>query len=458
MQRYIFISYSRNEKETALALKRKLEAYKYPKKLVAFPDTMPPHETHLRSVFVDVENLSVGTNSFMESLEEELKGARFLIVLCSKSSARTDSICHWEIETFLKYHNEDHILPVVLDGFKPDSDGKNVIPKELIPIIKKRNVPAWKRAEKATSPANTNSFFHIVEFLIKVDAAILHNRHALLRRKLIIRRCCIIICVLLTIVGLLSYGLYKSVEAAENARRLAQRESEAAENAERLVLTEKQRVDFERRIYPYSIVTNYYKNFILKLERYITSSETNIDNENPSPTAAKAYMFIKIPNENNQDAYDLLSERDVDRLSNILTPLCRDGKWKTKTVTYQTPNESKITDTTRIIPPVEIENTLFFIDGASTVHSIKQVIDLLTKEPNDFYDHSDIPKLTNIFLSKFKECLRAEQKKHNPESEKGKPHVIEIKFIDNEQDIINIYNNCLEQQNHNKTKYQGSTK
>lgn len=441
--KYIFISYSRDQKEIALSLQRLIESYRFPKKLITDLRNLPPHDTHLRPVFVDIEDLPVNTDEYKKSLENELQAARFLLVLCSKSSARQKSVCHWEISTFLKYHSENDILPIVLDGFSPGSDGVEVIPEELKPIIAKRNVPRWERTQKVNSRANRRTFFQIIGFLININTSILHNRYALQKRKQLIKFCCLIICILLALIGLLFYGLFKAVEAAKNAK-------EARINAERLAITEKQRLNFERQVFPYSIVTSYYNNFILKLGRHITSAPTNMDIDNPSPTAPKAYLFIKLPNENRTDAYDLLSEKDEERLETVLTPLCNDGKWEKRTVTYQSPNESRATDATRIIPPEEIENTLFFIDGASTIHSIKKVVDLLTKEKNDFYNCSHVNMLTRSYLSEFKKCLERECLQDKQVSNKGVECAIEIIFIDNEQDIRDFYHLLLEEQNNKK--------
>ena len=114
MKTHVFISYARSDAaEVASLLQRRLEGYRIPQKLVG-TDVPLPESKYLRRVFVDTEDLSVSKESFHAQLKQELDDAEYLIVLCSKAAARSDSFVHKEIEYFTKTNrgNKSRILPI----------------------------------------------------------------------------------------------------------------------------------------------------------------------------------------------------------------------------------------------------------------------------------------------------------------------------------------------------------
>ncbi len=117
---FAFISYSRLDAQYAKHIQHFLEHYKYPQKIVA-QENQPKGTEYIRRVFLDTTDLSTRGADFYAELEERLKESRYLLVLCSPNSAAEKSVCHWEIQTFLKYHSMDDIHPITLNLVNPDS-------------------------------------------------------------------------------------------------------------------------------------------------------------------------------------------------------------------------------------------------------------------------------------------------------------------------------------------------
>lgn len=118
---------------------------------------MPVHSKYLRRIFLDTEDLSVRTDNFWEEIKQELKAARYLLVLCSTHSAKPLWVSK-EIEAFLETHTEENILPVALDG----CDSANT-PVLIQPILR-RNISLWDERKKLSHAANEAALFKMVEF------------------------------------------------------------------------------------------------------------------------------------------------------------------------------------------------------------------------------------------------------------------------------------------------------
>lgn len=101
---FVFISYARQDKQVAHEIQKFLENYKYPIDLVKH-EKSPVDSKYLRPVFVDTTDLSTLDQSYRDGLKRAIENSRYMFVLCSKSSSRPESVCHWEISTFLQNHS-----------------------------------------------------------------------------------------------------------------------------------------------------------------------------------------------------------------------------------------------------------------------------------------------------------------------------------------------------------------
>lgn len=91
MKNFAFISYSRADIKVANWLHRKLEKYPYPRSLVT-EENRPSHKQLLRKIFIDVKDLHVTVDEFKGEIKQNLKESRYLIVLCSKDSAKSEFV------------------------------------------------------------------------------------------------------------------------------------------------------------------------------------------------------------------------------------------------------------------------------------------------------------------------------------------------------------------------------
>ena len=173
MKCFAFISYSRIDFKVAHWLHKKLEKYPYPQNLVAV-ENCPPHGKFIRRVFMDVKDLSVTEKEFVPEIKQNLKDARYLIVICSKHSAISEFV-EREILYFLETHENRYelILPVFVDQVE------GCIPSVLSEIdILKRNCPIYNSRLDERSEANLYCFYHVASFLLKVDFQKLYPREA----------------------------------------------------------------------------------------------------------------------------------------------------------------------------------------------------------------------------------------------------------------------------------------
>ena len=112
---FAFISYSRKDVDIARDIQRKLEKYPYPKEKVR-EERRPYKSRYIRKVFLDITDLSARERKFTDEIKQKISEAKYLIVICSKNSAKSDYVKK-EIEYFCQTHNQcpDLILPILID-------------------------------------------------------------------------------------------------------------------------------------------------------------------------------------------------------------------------------------------------------------------------------------------------------------------------------------------------------
>lgn len=440
--RYVFISYAHVDRPIALAIQKRLEAYQYPAKFVA-PENMPVHSRYLRRVFVDIEDLSTHTESYKEDLRKELQAARYLIVLCSEASTQSDYVA-WEIETFLQEgHSENQILPVVVGGCSDKT-----IPPLLRNILKHRNVPIWNPGVKTTHASNETALFRIIEFLIKVDGHVLNNRYVQQQKKRVFR----ISAAITLALSALSLTLFHDLKT-EEARRIS----------------EQYRAEFEKEVFPYSLVYSYCQNFLFHLPS-ITIGRTHAVCLTPPNKAAqgtpasntppaepcvlkpaeKCVVIIAMPEHyselsNQEDDKKAAVKKDLESLGWIATEKSFKGDTLRRNIStlMLDSEDGEIASTNPDFTKVRV-----FADMASTVNSIKWVVDYLTKKENPYYNHSEEEKrkLALEYIAKFEKCVLDELKSPTINTEieeakrpahvfKGVADVCDIYFVKNRQEL-----------------------
>lgn len=243
---FVFLSYSRKDYKVAADLQQRLEKYPYPCGLVA-AEHRPNDDKYIRPVFLDVTDLSTQNRAFTTELRENLAVARYLLVVCSEHSAKSDFVRR-EIEVFYETHGKstDGIVPVIVDKTLPEFH------PVIDPIVEHRNCPVYKTEQSETSRmANRYCFYHILEYILHVDFDKLFNRYLNYKRRKAMRRILAVSITTLVIIAALVYGLVKTGEKLNMERQLVQ---------------------FEKKTFPYSLVVGYVGNFMQPMMETLTDS------------------------------------------------------------------------------------------------------------------------------------------------------------------------------------------
>lgn len=123
---YAFISYQRDDEEWARWLHYQLEHYHLPVSVEGVDKEMPKQ---LRPLFLDELELAGG--NLPEKIAEALVASRYLIVLCSPSSAKSQWVDK-EISTFITLGRVDRIIPVIIGGVPyAKNDDEECFPSSL---------------------------------------------------------------------------------------------------------------------------------------------------------------------------------------------------------------------------------------------------------------------------------------------------------------------------------------
>ena len=107
---YAFISYSSADGQWAKWIQNKLESYRLPTALRKENIDIPKR---INPVFRDTTDLSTGV--LKDVLRQELQASKFLIVLCSPSSAKSAWV-NEEVKAFIEMGREASIIPLVVEG------------------------------------------------------------------------------------------------------------------------------------------------------------------------------------------------------------------------------------------------------------------------------------------------------------------------------------------------------
>jgi len=138
-----FISYRHAEQdsEAAIALHRRLEAFRLPGNL---RKKYPKERWKIERVFRDQDELPL-SDSLSDQIEQALANADYLIVICSPRLPES-KWCAREIELFKKMHGLDHILAVLIEGEPEESFPEGIRYRE-IPTVNEKGETVIVRQE-----------------------------------------------------------------------------------------------------------------------------------------------------------------------------------------------------------------------------------------------------------------------------------------------------------------------
>lgn len=365
MKYFAFISYTRADKDIAFWLHNKLEKYPYPQGMVS-EENRPLHDKFVRKIFIDMKDLPVTYHEFTEDIKRSLEESRYLIVVCSKNAVKSEFV-QKEINYFLNTHQyrAELILPVFVDQI----DG--CLPHALSQIdVLKRNCPIYNTKLDAKSEANLYCFYHVVSFLLKVDFTLLYNRYETYSK----RKRSYKIRLSLTFMILFIFStvfLYISLNRQQE-------------------LTEKQRelTEFEKNIFPLSVVYGYENNFLSPAIDYLKKDDSSFG------------IYILMP-------YSLNDLKHQDRIAKV--GLCMKKQLDADSIySYKLPTKMKRGTIIGRIASDDDRYKSVYVDFASTTSSFLKILNYKKQKYPDLNENEVIQDYTNTFIRQTNELLEAD--------------------------------------------------
>ena len=177
-KRYAFISYSHHDLKIAKWLHRKLEGYKLPTEIHnEFEDSK-----YLRPVFRDKEDLDTGILG--DELRKHLESSKYLIVICSPHSAKSNWVNN-EVQTFIEWGRLEYIIPFIIESTPNSGDENECIPKSLRDYVREhpdKELLGISIAEVGREKA----FVRVVSRMLDVSFDELWKRHERERKRRIL--------------------------------------------------------------------------------------------------------------------------------------------------------------------------------------------------------------------------------------------------------------------------------
>lgn len=379
---FAFISYSREDAMVANDIQRRLEKYPYPKHLTD-EEHRPYDDVRVRPVFLDTTDLSVSKEDFTKEIRRSLSNAKYLIVLCSPSSAKSQFVAK-EINYFVESHNGDTtgILPVVINQVNDEQ------PPYIADLLKTRNCPIWntKKGENAKMD-NQYCFYHILEYLLGVDFNKLFSRYLHYRRKKRFIRFSLILITLTICLGL-------SLMAWQNEKEVS---------------------TFEKQTFPYSLVAGYTDNFLIPLLNTLVDSSTSVT---PHILIYMPYRYAEINNTKREKMYDNYIDRtyEVEYAEN-----------------YAFKVKNRHRDLTGHRKKLKESDCMLYTDNVRTVIAIKEVIDFKQGQTRLFSSQSEddmAKEYTELFIKQTKDKLNATIPRN--------PYLRNVHFIRNKHELDSV--------------------
>lgn len=254
---WAFISYSSKDNSTGSWLHKRLENYPIPSDFrgqVMFDGAVLGK--NLRPVFRDRDELS-GSSSLGEAIREALESSRFLIVLCSKNSAKSVWV-NKEIETFISMGKGSNILALILDG-EPNATSKGRLENECFPPALQYPAEPIAGDLRKEGDGKERGFLKVLAGITQLDFDLLYRRH---ERNMTRRRRTIALLsgfLILTFAGLAGYAFYQqglavvartdAIEARDEAKAaqiLAEKNEKLAKDNEQIALIAKNEAEKAR--------------------------------------------------------------------------------------------------------------------------------------------------------------------------------------------------------------------
>lgn len=181
-KRYAFISYNHHDVKQARWLHKRLESYKLPAEIHnEFEDSR-----YLRPVFRDQEDLDTGILG--DELRKHLEESKYLVVVCSPHSARSEWVNN-EVRTFIEWGRLEYIIPFIIEGTPNSGDERECFPlslREYVAHHPDHELLGINTAEVGREKA----FIRVISRMLGVSFDELWKRHERARRRRIATLVC----------------------------------------------------------------------------------------------------------------------------------------------------------------------------------------------------------------------------------------------------------------------------
>lgn len=215
-----FISYRHSELDMEIAKKlhRGLETFTIPASV-----GKKYGKKKIERVFRDQEELPIGSD-LDDNITAALAESEFLIVICSPRTPKSVWVLK-EIETFIKLHDRDHVLAILIEGEPDESFPSLLLTDENGKSVEPLAADIRGETEKERNKKFKTELMRLVAPLVGCEYDDLKQRH---RERIIRRNLFIASMVLILITGLgIAFGLYNAV-VAKNMEELANRNADLA--------------------------------------------------------------------------------------------------------------------------------------------------------------------------------------------------------------------------------------
>lgn len=231
---WAFISYSHRDEDWARWLHKSLETYQVPKKIVGRETRLGNIPRRIFPIFRDRDELP-GAADLGGKLKNALRESRYLIVICSPHSAKSQWV-NEEVKTFKSLGREDRVLCLIVGGepfasAKPGMEDEECFP----PAVRYRVDESGELTDTGTEPiaadarkgkdGRVNSRFKLLAGILEIGYNELKQREKQRERarrmRLAATVAAVLLVTLLTYLGVADAGL--NIPGGERVRLLLDR-------------------------------------------------------------------------------------------------------------------------------------------------------------------------------------------------------------------------------------------
>lgn len=195
---YAFISYDTSDSKWAKWLERNLSHYHIPtsikKNKIGIPDK-------LRPIFIYEYDLA--GNQLHDALQRELDASKYLIVICSRESAKSKYV-NDEIQHFIDTGRTDAIIPFIVDGeVKSENPDMECFAPALLSLMNEKE--SELRGTNIATNGKRGALVDVVATMLNLRRDSLWNRYVMRRLK---QRMAVGLAILSVMITLIAYWLY----------------------------------------------------------------------------------------------------------------------------------------------------------------------------------------------------------------------------------------------------------